>query len=83
MADVIFGIGSVLFAVALLPSVLRWRTPAISTSLLTAAVLSVFILAYANLHFWFALTTDAITALLWWVLFVQGCILLNRETADA
>ena len=72
MANLIFGIGSFLFAVALVPSVLHKQAPARSTSLLTASVLTVFIYAYVTLHFWLSVGTDAATAALWWVLFVQG-----------
>lgn len=71
-ANVIFGVGSFLFALALVPSVVRQNAPARSTSLLTAAVLTVFLYPYITLHYWLSTVTDAITAGLWWVLLVQG-----------
>lgn len=71
--DVVLAIGGWLFAFALLPSLLRSNTkPARETCLLTAGVLTVFVVVYVSLGLMLAMVSTAATALCWWILLAQG-----------
>lgn len=69
--DAVFTLGSVLFTLALIPSVRSADKPAVKTSLLTASVLYVFAVVYVTLGLYFTAFTTAATATLWAVLLVQ------------
>lgn len=71
MADIIFTVGGVIFAVALLPSVFGENKPAWKTSLITAVVLTVYAITFATIGFVFSATMNTITAIMWFVLFAQ------------
>ena len=69
--DYIFTGGSVIFIIALLPSVLSKNKPALATSLTTGTTLFVFGILYATLHLWLtAVLTWAISSL-WYTMAVQ------------
>lgn len=53
--DWVFGIGTIIFAIALLPSVFGKEKPAISTSVPTGAILMFFAFTQASLSLWFTL----------------------------
>ena len=63
--------GTIIFIVALIPSVLGKDKPAVSTSLPTACVLTVFVVVYASLSLWFAAIANSFTATLWFILALQ------------
>ena len=63
--------GSIVFALALIPSVLSQNKPALATSLLTGTILVIFAIVYATLSLWFAAGTPTVTTSLWFVLAVQ------------
>ena len=69
--DIVIGIGSLIFAAALVPSVLSKDKPALWTSITTGIVLAVFTATYASLSLWYATFTTSLAALLWIVLAVQ------------
>lgn len=69
--DIVLAVGSLIFAIALIPSVISEHKPALSTSILTAAVLAVFTATYATLSLWYATTTTGLTAIIWGVLAFQ------------
>jgi hypothetical protein len=69
--DIVIAVGSLIFALALLPSVLSKHKPALWTSAMTGIVLVVFTIAYASLSLWYATVTTSLAALLWIVLAVQ------------
>lgn len=69
--DYVIAVGSIIFVIALIPSVLGKHKPALSTSLLTGTVLLVFAMTYLTLSLWFAAITTTLTATLWYVLAVQ------------
>lgn len=69
--DAVLTVGSFVFMAALLPSVFGDDKPAAATSLLTAAVLSVFAGVEATLDLVFTAITTAATAALWIVLLIQ------------
>jgi hypothetical protein len=73
MQDLIFSTGSLVFIMALFPSILQaWdQKPAVSTSLLTGGVLFVFGATYVTLDLPLAAITTFITAILWSVLAFQ------------
>lgn len=69
--DIVIAIGSLVFAAALIPSVVSKDKPALWTSLMTGTVLIVFTATYASLDLWYATATTALTAVLWLVLAAQ------------
>lgn len=69
--DVVLTIGSLIFALALIPSVRSADKPAPLTSASTAAVLYVFAGVDLTLDLVFTAITTAITAALWTTLLIQ------------
>jgi hypothetical protein len=69
--DIVLAIGSLIFALALLPSVFSQHKPALWTSGLTGVVLVIFAVTYASLTLWYATVTTSLAAILWLVLAVQ------------
>lgn len=69
--DWVFAVGGVVFFVSLIPSFKSPDKPSILTSFPTAFFLTIFAFAYGSLGLKFAMTTTAIAALGWWVLFLQ------------
>jgi hypothetical protein len=69
--DIVIAAGSLVFAVALIPSVLSKDKPALSTSVMTGTVLVVFSITYATLSLWYATITTSLAAGLWIALAVQ------------
>lgn len=63
--DSIFSIGSLIFAVALIPSILSKDKPAIMTSFTTGSVLLVFSMAYFTLGLWVATFINGIVGAMW------------------
>lgn len=74
LPDAIFAVGSVLFALALIPSLRSADKPALKTSLLTACVLAVYTVTFACIGLWFAAATDGIVTVMWFTLFCQKVI---------
>lgn len=70
--DAVIGAGQLIFALALLPSVLGDEKPAPATSLVTAFVLSLFVPTFWSLGLVWAAGCGTIAAVLWWALLVQG-----------
>ena len=69
--DWVFGIGTIIFSIALVPSVLGKEKPAISTSLSTGITLMFFAFAQATLALWFACGASVLASVLWLTLAVQ------------
>lgn len=63
--DIVFTVGSLVFIIALLPSVFSENKPDIKTSALTTVILSVFALTYFSLHLYFSSIVTFATALVW------------------
>jgi hypothetical protein len=63
--DVIFGVGSVCFSIALLPMLIGPEKPPVQTAALTAVWLWVFAIAYMSMGFAFSAETSAVSAWLW------------------
>ncbi|MFA5997287.1 MAG: hypothetical protein WC791_02235 [Candidatus Paceibacterota bacterium] len=69
--DWVFGIGTIIFAIALLPSVLGKDKPAVSTSVTTGAILILYSFTQASLSLWFASIASVVAGALWFILAVQ------------
>jgi hypothetical protein len=69
--DIVLATGSIIFSVALIPSILSKHKPALLTSCLTFSVLVAYIVTYASLTFWYATFGVALNALCWGILAVQ------------
>ena len=69
--DIILTGGSIVFLLALFPTLLSKDKPAIATSVMTGGVLLVYAVVYASLSLWFSVIATAATGLLWFILAVQ------------
>lgn len=69
--DIVLTAGSVIFILALLPSVFSADKPATSTSAMTAFVLYIFAAVDVTLDLKFTAATTAVTASLWVALLLQ------------
>jgi hypothetical protein len=63
--DLVFGVGSLVFIVALIPALFSEEKPPLSTSIPTSLVLISFSLTYATLDLPFAAITGAISGCMW------------------
>ena len=70
--DLIFTVGNIIFALALIPTILGKNKPALSTSLTTTIVLYIFSLAYLSLSLWFSTIASFISGSLWLILALQN-----------
>lgn len=77
--DLILGIGSILFIIALIPTYIGNNKPAYETALLTTAVLYSFAATYTTLDLWFAATTAAITGIMWMKIAIQAYKIQKEE----
>ncbi len=69
--DLIFTVGSIIFAIALLPSILGPHKPALASSAMTGTVLYIFSATYITLDLIFSAFAVLTTALMWTILAVQ------------
>jgi hypothetical protein len=69
--DLVFTVGSLVFTVALWPSIRSKHKPALHTSVLTAFVLFLFAITYLSLSLYFSAATTLLTASAWAILAVQ------------
>ncbi|MEO8785019.1 MAG: hypothetical protein ABI221_01715 [Candidatus Saccharimonadales bacterium] len=69
--DIVFTIGSLVFTVALWPSIRSKHKPALHTSVITASVLFVFAITYLSLSLYFSAFATLLTTIAWTVLAVQ------------
>lgn len=69
--DAVLTVGSLIFAFALLPSVVGEHKPSLWTSATTAVTLFVFAGVYFSLDLTFAMWTTTATASMWATLLVQ------------
>ena len=69
--DYVLAIGNVIFIVSLFPSLLSKNKPAILTSLLTGATLTVFVFTFITLKLWFSAGAMGGSAILWYILAFQ------------
>ena len=69
--DIVLGVGQLLFLVALIPSLRSEDKPALGTSVMTGALLTVFAVVYLTLGLLFSTISSLIIALGWWTLAFQ------------
>jgi len=69
--DLVISIGVIIMIVAMFPSVCGHNKPAKETSLITAIVLTSYIVCFATLGLWFSCFTEAILTIMWYALFIQ------------
>jgi len=69
--DWVFGLGAIIFAAALIPSILGKNKPSLATSIPTGTILVVYAFTQASLSLWFAAVTSVLAAVLWFTLAVQ------------
>jgi hypothetical protein len=71
--DFMFTIGSIIFAIALLPSIFSPHKPALTSSIMTGSVLYMFSMTYFTLDLTFSALSTLMTAGMWSTLAVQKC----------
>jgi len=81
--DIIFSIGSWIFTIALIPSILGKDKPAISSSLITGLVLTVYVIAYGSLNFWLSSVSVGSAALAWFILAYQKYRIIKKKNIIA
>lgn len=69
--DLVFGVGAIVFSVALLPFLFGNEKPPISTSIPTGVTLILFAFAQASLSLWVACITSVIASIFWLTLAIQ------------
>ena len=69
--DIILTIGNLLFAAALIPTIIGKEKPALTTSILTTSVLLVFSGVFVSLHLWFSAAAALASAICWLILSIQ------------
>jgi threonine/homoserine/homoserine lactone efflux protein len=69
--DLVLSVGQILFFVALLPSIWSPGKPALMTSVMTATILTVFVVTFWTLDLLFAAVTTTLAASAWWILAYQ------------
>lgn len=69
--DIVLSVGSWIFIIALIPSLISKDKPPTATSVLTGAVLLVYTFVYFSLHLWLSMASTGILALAWLALGVQ------------
>jgi hypothetical protein len=77
--DFIFTAGNIIFALALIPSILSKNKPAISTSLITGIMIYIFSLSYFSLTLWFSAIASFISGSLWLILALQKYLSLRGK----
>ena len=68
--DILLMIGGFGFSIALFPSIIHKTKMPIATPLVTAIILSSYLLAYATLDLWLAFISGCLTSAMWWYLFL-------------
>jgi hypothetical protein len=79
--DIVFMIGSFIFAIALIPAILHKDKPPLKTSLTTFLVLVAFNICYLTLGLYLAFTSGILTAICWLILFLQKLRQNQRRVA--
>jgi hypothetical protein len=69
--DAVFSAGTVIFILALLPTLLGPNKPSPITSVLTGAILICFAITYVTLGLWLSGSVAFINAIVWLVIFFQ------------
>ena len=76
--DIVLSVGSWVFAIALIPSVIGKDKPALATSLSTGIILLVYAAGYVTRWLWSASISTFLVAAMWLTLAVQKVLMLRR-----
>jgi len=69
--DIVLSVGSWIFTIALIPSVLSKDKPALSSSVMTASVLTIYVVVYITLSLSMSAASTALVAAMWYTLAIQ------------
>lgn len=69
--DTVLSVGSLIFTAALIPTIRSSHKPALSTSLITAIILGIYVIVYSTLSLWFTTFAVTLTCLAWSIIAVQ------------
>jgi len=75
--DIVIGIGNWIFVLALIPSIVSDKKPALVTSIITAIVVTVFAYCFFTLELYHSMISSAAVGVCWWILFLQ--LLFRKE----
>ena len=69
--DLVIGIGNWIFVLALIPSIVSRKKPALATSIMTVIVVTVFVYCFFTLEFYHSMISLLAVGTCWWILFFQ------------
>ena len=69
--DIVLSVGSWIFIIALVPSLVGKDKPPVSTSFLTGIILLVYVGTYSTLHLWLSMASTGLLGVAWLVLGFQ------------
>ncbi len=69
--EYVFFIGQMVFNISLIPSILSKDKPALTTSLITATVIFIYVFIYGSLSLWLTGISVGSTGVLWAILAYQ------------
>ena len=69
--DYVLMFGGFAFSGALIPAIRAKEKPPVKTSLWTAIILFMFVVCYATLGLWWAVSSNTLTVICWVVLLIQ------------
>lgn len=69
--DLVFSVGNFVFAFALIPTIKGKDKPAFSTCIISAPILTLFVVAFASLGLWLSALGVGLSAAAWWILTLQ------------
>lgn len=69
--DWVIALGSFMFFIALIPTIISKDKPDIRTIVITAIGMTAFTITYGSMKLWYGMTMSALTTLAWYVLWYQ------------
>jgi len=69
--DIVIATCQLAFLPSMLPTLLSKDKPALFTSVMNAAIVSVITITMSTLYLWFSVVTGTITAIIWAILAIQ------------
>ncbi len=80
--DWVLGVGQLVLFLALIPSLITKQKPVLSTSIISALVLSSFATTFISLQLWFGGLATTFSALAWYTLAWQRYKQINSKTQN-
>ena len=78
--DYVFSIGLIVFNIALIPAIRSKTKPPLGTSVPTALIQCIFVVAFASLEMWLSVAGTIVLALLWSTLAAQKLQQIHKPT---